>query len=438
MLTIDQIDAELKGILPVSIEGRIIEICGPILRAYIQGVSIGDLVKIDRGETLPELMAQAVGFRKQEVILTPFDSPNGIHPGSAVNLCGPIKIGLGVHLLGSVLDSLGNTIETIHPKNHSAVYASPLNSPPPALERKPIDQIFSTGIRAIDAFVTLGKGQRVALYAEPGVGKSTLMANIATNSDADVNVIALIGERGREVRDLVLNSLDETTRARTVIVVSTSDEAAIRRQSAASTAIRIAEHFRAEGRHVLLQVDSLTRLFRAMREVGLASGEVPVRHGYPPSAFAELPRLIERAGTNSQGSITAIYTVLLSSDLDQDPMVEETKGLLDGHIILRRDLAENGHFPAVDISSSLSRLANKLTSKEHHRSQQVLREIYVTLRDDKDLAILSNETPIHLQRALRLEPELVEFLKQGQVDNSPFEETRDRLIKLAKYADSLA
>ncbi len=436
MINLSRINEEIKSVTPVTIKGRLLEISGPVLRATVTGAAIGDLVSIKtRRESKKEdgstrLLAQVVGFSRHVVVLSPLSPPRDIVPGAEVELLRePLQVFLGPHLLGTVINALGEELyrEETTPPPLPSYRASIFNSAPSPLIRKPIDQVFVTGVRAIDTFLTLGCGQRLSVLAEPGVGKSTLLAMIAKNSSADINVFGLIGERGREVQELLFDTLDAETRKRSVVVVSTSDESPLSRIRAAYTATRVAEYFRDQGLRVLLEIDSLTRLFRAFREVGLAAGEVPVRRGYPPSVFAALPELIERSGTNQFGSITALYTVLLSSDLDEDPMVDEIKSLTDGHLLLTRALSESGHYPAIDILGSVSRLASKLQDGEMKNTVRKLKRLFTRLEKDRDLISLGGQIDDELEQALRVEMKLLEFLQQEVDDYTTFSESHERL-----------
>lgn len=436
--------SQLVAVPGYTVRGKLLEVRGQTLRAVIPGIALGELVTVERQSGCRELHAQVVGFSDGVVVLTPFEELRGVFPGAEVRRVVRDSLKLSPQLLGCVVDGLGRVIfcdgpepeeeggPTIAPRSFGANSDPTLVQPPPdALVRAPISEVLCTGIRAIDGLVTLGRGQRLGIFAEPGVGKSTLVGCIARNTAADINVIGLIGERGREVHELLFDTLDSATRRRTVAVVSTGDEAAIRRVSAALVATRIAEYFRDLGYDVLLQLDSLTRLVRALREVGLAAGEPPVRRGYPPSVFAELPRIIERAGTGVRGSITALYTVLLSSDLDEDPMVEEIKGLTDGHLVLRQVLAERGHYPAIDVCSSISRLASRLLSARDHAAAGTVRAAVARLNRDRDLAVLSPSPDPQLQALLRLEPQLEEFLRQRADETADFAGTLAKLRELA-------
>ncbi|MDR2337480.1 MAG: FliI/YscN family ATPase [Deltaproteobacteria bacterium] len=429
-------------ILPFIIEGTVKSHIGPIIKATMLGVEIGDIVTIQcqQHNQLINIPAKVISFDKNLVTLSSFCSDFRIIPGTKVlssqNRTPTIE--LGKHLLGSITDSRGNLCAHYSASPQVSIkenLAFKTHIPDP-LSREKITDILETGIKVIDGFLTVGKGQRIAIFAEPGIGKSTLMSSIARHSKAEVNVIGLVGERGREILDFA-ESLPAEVRARTVIVTSTSNEPAISRVSAAQTATRIAEYFCSQNLDVLLQIDSLTRLFRAYRELGLAAGEVPVRRGYPPSVFVELPNLIERPGNfKNQGSITAFYTVLLSSDLDEDPMVEEIKGLTDGHFILKKSIFKKGIFPALDVQSSISRLSSKLL--EHNDKTELLlaeRNLLAfleRLEQEKEIfslgGTLDNEK---FQQSLALEAKIESFLKQEVSEYVEFEETMRQILELS-------
>ncbi|MFN8389360.1 MAG: FliI/YscN family ATPase [Bdellovibrionota bacterium] len=424
---------ELPPTLRCRISGRVIEVCGPIVRTSLIPAAIGDWVEIQSRGARPPVAAEVVGFSEDRLLLGLHCPPNDILPGAAAILTGNIRSSLPSALLGGVFDGLGNVLQPgirIAPQAPQRLARDEPTIPSP-LARTPVTRPFVTGIRAIDGLLTIGCGQRLCVLAEPGCGKSSLLAMIARNSSAAANVIALVGERGREVGELLREVLTPETRRRTVMVISTSDEAPLRRIAAAATATRIAEHFREQGLDVLLQIDSLTRYLRALREVGLAAGELPVRRGYPPSVFTSLPRLIERAGTGSRGSITAFYTVLLSSDLDEDPMIDEIKGLTDGHIVLSKRLASVGHFPAIDVTASLSRLASRLLEPQVLTAAASVRSALVKLDSDTDILRFGGSADEDLERALNLRPRLESFLTQGADESNGFEETLGQLLALA-------
>ena len=399
--------------------GHIESVKGPLIKASIPGAHIGQLVEISNNNNLK---AKVVGFEKHISILCPLGSTDKIIPGCKVKTLDNSEILWGSEkLLGSVLNSEGQVIDKIENKTFPKLKKSiliPDNLAPSPLDRLGINEVLETKIKAIDGFNTIGFGQRMAIFAEPGVGKTTLLANITKENNADINVIALIGERGREVQEFINQKLSVESRKKTIIIASTSNEPAIARIQASLLATSIAEYFRDQKLNVVLVLDSLTRLFRAFREVGLAAGEIPVRRGYPPSAYENLPKLIERAGKTKHGSITAFYSVLLSGQLDEDPMVEEVKGLTDGHIILRNKIAQSGRYPAISILESLSRLQTELVSKEMLSALNTIKKFKSEFDQDKDLMMLSNNNAEKLEKAVILDSMLKEILKQnGEFSN---------------------
>lgn len=419
---------------------EVLRILAGVIHARRFPAAVGDLVSLE-SRAGGAVLAQVLGFDERSLLLSSFEPDAEVLPGARVVHAGrAVSLHCSEQLFGSVLDALGEPLARAHSATTSETrsehssggvamrsYDRAGKKAPPPLSRAPIRVPFATGIRAVDAFVTLGRGQRIAVLAEPGVGKSTLMGMLARHSDADVQVIAMIGERGREVREFLEDTLPAESRRKTIVVVSTSDEPALRRVAAADTAMRIAEHFRAEGRHVCFQMDSLTRYLRALRELGLAAGEPSVRRGFPASVFGELPRFIERAGSSERGSITALYTMLTTSELEQDPTIDEVKSLTDGHLILSRTLAERGQYPAVDILRSLSRLQNRLLPKNMLVEIRAIRALMARLDGERDMLLFGAEPGPELARALSLEPLLCEFLSQGEYEASSMNET---LLKL--------
>ncbi|HVZ36989.1 MAG TPA: FliI/YscN family ATPase, partial [Polyangiaceae bacterium] len=347
-----------------------------------------------------------------------------------------LQVRVGPALLGRVVDGLGRPLDGLGEIAGGA--AVPVDrAPPPALERRPVTRVLPTGTRALDALTTLGQGQRVGLFAGSGVGKSRLLGSLARGASVDVVVVALVGERGREVGDFLRDQLGSGGRERAVVVVSTSDAPALERLRAAQVATAIAEFFRDQGQNVLLLVDSITRVARAQRDVGLAAGEPPVRRGYPPSVFSLLPRLLERSGQAARGAITAVYTVLVEGDDLSEPIADEVRGLLDGHIILDRELAARGHYPAIDVLRSLSRVMGDVTGEAHRRAARQLRELLAAHESKRDLialgAYVRGKDP-ETDRALAAFPEIQRFLCQDGADATSFEETVERLQKLiARY-----
>ncbi|MCC6953570.1 MAG: FliI/YscN family ATPase [Deltaproteobacteria bacterium] len=436
---IEGVRDEARRVQPVHLRGRVLELAGQSICAAMSGVAMRDIVRIRTRAGTPHryLLAQVVGFQRGSCTLSPFRRPEHIVPGAEVELVPrSTQLVLGEHLLGNVVDSLGRVIDSrgipqpaqlSNTRSLSARSASTC----PALDREPIDEPFCTGLRAIDGFLTVGYGQRLGVFAPPGAGKSTLLAHLARHSAADINVVALIGERGREVKELLTDGLDSETMKKTVFVVSTSDEAAVSRINAAETAMEIAEYFRDTGLDVLLQIDSLSRLARAYREAGLAAGEPPVRHGYPPSVFAELPRLIERAGSWSHGSITAFFTVLTSDDSLEDPIAEEIQSLTDGHIVLSSDLAERGVYPAIDLVSSLSRLHSRVGSKDAVAAARFLKGLLSRARRDGDLALVGGSVDAELRAGFEAQRLLARALRQGVAEESTLEEARRSVLEVA-------
>jgi ATP synthase in type III secretion protein N len=374
----DRFDAllnEIEDIELTTINGRITEIVGMLIKAIVPQVKIGEICLIKR-EGAP-LLAEVVGFTRDEAFLSPLGEMTGVGPSSEVIPTRlPMHIKVGKNLLGRVLNGLGEPLDlaTKGPLELTETYPV-LQSPPDPLKRDRIVEPISVGIRAIDGTLTTGKGQRVGIFAAAGGGKSTLLGMIARNAVADVNVISLIGERGRELRDFIEKDLGPEGLARSVLVVSTSDQASQLRLNAAYVGTAIAEYFRDQGKSVILMMDSITRFARALREVGLAAGEPPARAGYTPSVFSTLPKLLERSGNSDKGSITAFYTILVAGDDMNEPVADEVRSILDGHIILSRDLAVKYHYPAIDVLSSASRVMQSITSQEHLMLVGKVREV---------------------------------------------------------------
>lgn len=446
MLDTRTIRSELQSTSRFVSTGHLIQATGPVLTAQLPGCSIGDWVEIceptaGRQETagLAPTLAQVTSFDTRGCHLAVLEHPVGLRAGSRVrSLLQQPHLYLSSALIGAVIDSLGKTLRprglglSAELSALSPALVQMENAPPRPLARRPIIDRFETGLAAVDGFLTIGQGQRLCVLAEPGVGKSTLMGAVCAHSNADVNVVALIGERGWEVNQFLDETLSDTARRKTVLVISTSDETPLRRITAASTATRIAEYFRDAGLNVLLQMDSLTRLFRAMREIGLASGELPVRRGYPPSVFAALPSLIERTGNNEHGSITALYTLLLTSDIEQDPMIDEVKSLTDGHIVLSKELADRGHYPAIDILASISRLFTRLADEQLLEATQRIRSTLAKITRDRDLATLGNTIDASLQQALAVEPEILQLLQKKCSHTYDFGELQREIIALSQ------
>lgn len=370
----------LQGTRTVVEHGRVVQATGTVLRATGLRARIGQQCRIfdatDPNDETDPLLAEVIGFSGAEVILAPYGPLQGVAVGAAVQaLADEATVRCGDGLLGRVIDAFGRPLDS-RPLDNSQLESTPLYAAAPSpLQRRSIDAPLPTGVRAIDAALTVGEGQRVGIFAMAGGGKSTLLGMLARQARADVNVIALVGERGREVREFLDDSLGEEGLARSVVVVSTSDRPALERVRAAVTATAIAEGFRRQGKRVLLLVDSVTRYARGLRELGLSAGEPPVRRGYPPSVFAELPRLFERAGNDAHGSITAFYTVLAEDEDNSDPVAEEVRSILDGHIVLSRQLAQAHHYPAIDVLGSTSRVFTRVADREHQDCAGQLRSL---------------------------------------------------------------
>lgn len=402
--------SETAALRPV---GRVVGVTGLLLRVVLPGARISDVLLIRRrGEPL---LAEVVGFQQGEALAVPLGEPSGVGPDDVVEATGQgLQVSAGAALLGRVLDGLGRPIDG-RPAPTGLTPVPVDRAPPAALARRPVSAPFETGVRAIDGLTTLGTGQRLGLFAGSGVGKSTLLGAIARGASADVVVVALVGERGREVGEFLEHSLGEAGRRRSVVVVATSDAPPVERLRAAQVATAIAEHFRDLGKSVLLLVDSITRFARAQREIGLAAGEPPARRGYPPSVFTLLPRLLERSGQGETGAITAIYTVLVEgSDMDE-PVADEVRGILDGHIVLDRRLAARGHYPAIDVLQSLSRVMPNVTAKPHQAAAQRARALLASYEEKRDLIALgaySKGSDPRLDQAIAAAPDLERFLCQ--------------------------
>lgn len=366
--------------------GKVAKVVGLTVESIGPEAKLGDLCRIvvqkDEGIFV---MAEVVGFHENRLLLMPFESMDGIGVGSVVENTGhPLTVSVGDELLGHTLDGLGRPTdseeEIILPDQYPAD-----RLPPDPMKRKIIEDVLPLGVKAVDGLLTVGRGQRIGIFAGSGVGKSTLMGMFARNTKADINVIALIGERGREVREFIERDLGAEGMARSVVVVATSDKPALIRKKAAMTATAIAEYFRDQGRDVLLMMDSLTRFSMAQREIGLASGEPPVTRGYPPSVYAELPKLLERAGTSERGSITGLYTVLVDGDDFNEPITDTARGILDGHIVLNRRLAQRNHYPAIDVLASISRVMSSIVTKEQKEAAGKLKNVMATYAEAEDL-----------------------------------------------------
>jgi len=420
--------------------GRVTRVVGLVIEAAGLEVGLGELCRVTSLDNDRSVLAEVVGFHERGVLLMPLGEMDGLHPGSSVTPMGrSFGVDVGPGLLGRVLNGLGHPIDG---KGKLAVtHRVPLSAEPPnPLEREMIGDVMETGVRAIDGCLTLGRGQRVGIFAGSGVGKSTLLGMIARNARADVNVIALLGERGREVRDFIEHSLGEEGLRRSVLVVATGDQAALVRARGALVATAIAEYFREQGKQVLLMVDSVTRVAMAWREIGLAVGEPPTTKGYPPSVFAMLPRLLERAGNGAQGGITGLYTVLVDGDDFNEPVADAARSILDGHVVLTRKLAGAGHYPAIDVLESKSRVRDQVIASEHRDSANRVMQLEAAYRKNEDLLLVGayqkGSDPM-VDAAVHLRGQILDFLQQRPDEPTPFDQSAGMLMHLAGAADQL-
>ena len=420
---------------PVDVRGRVEQVVGTIIRAVVPGVKVGELCILRNPWEDFTLKAEVVGFVRNVALLSPLGSCQGVSPATEVIPTGEIlSVPVGEELLGRVLDGLGQPIDggpALKTRHHYPVFAEAPNP----MTRKIISRPLSLGLRAIDGMLTCGEGQRMGIFAAAGGGKSTLLSSIIKGCSAEVCVLALIGERGREVREFIENDLGEEGRKKAVLVVSTSDRSSMERLKAAYTSTAIAEYFRDQGKSVLLMMDSVTRFGRAQREIGLAAGEPPTRRGFPPSVFSELPKLMERAGNSDKGSITALYTVLVEGDDMTEPIADETRSILDGHIILSRKLASRNHYPAIDVLASVSRVMNSIVSKEHKKAAQRLRQILAKFAEVELLVQIGEYkkgADKEADDALAHIDKVNAFLKQGLGEKSTFEQTLEGLFEAVR------
>ncbi|PQO29914.1 FliI/YscN family ATPase [Blastopirellula marina] len=431
---IASLKSRLRQVMPTAVTGSVVETLGTTTAVAGFPVPIGAVVEIDcqLGSPIP---AEVIGFRGEHTLVYPLTGVQGIRRGNQVRLRHSFRtVGVGKQLLGRVLDAHGHCCDQ-RPQPVSEDRLRLDRDPPSAVSRPRIDQTISTGVRAIDGMLTCGLGQRVGIFAGSGVGKSVTLGMMARYTSADVNVIALIGERGREVNDFIERDLGPEGMARSVVVVATSDQPAIQRMQAALAATSIAEYFRDQGKNVLFMMDSVTRFAMAQREIGLAAGEPPTTKGYPPSMFALLPRLVERTGRTPKGSITAFYTVLVEGDDTNEPVADTVRGLLDGHIVLSRKLAGKGHYPAIDVMQSISRLMNDLVSDEVRTGALVLRDLMSTYAENEDLinigAYRQGSNP-RIDMAIRLKDEIDRYLRQAVDEQANVETAHQQLLALVR------
>ncbi|MFG6115119.1 flagellar protein export ATPase FliI [Halobacillus sp. MO56] len=430
---IDQIDTYKRF-------GRIHRVVGLMIESKGPEASIGDVCIIHTpSHTNKTIQAEVVGFHNENILLMPFKEVREISPGSLVEATGsPLRIKVGTGLIGSVVDAMGESMDDqLLPKGLRSYPTE--QSPPNPLSRPTIKEPLHVGVRAIDTLLTVGKGQRIGIFAGSGVGKSTLMGMIARNSSATINVIALIGERGREVREFIENDLGEEGLKKSIIVAATSDQPALMRMKGAYTATAISEYFRDLGYQVNLMMDSVTRVAMAQREIGLASGEPPTTKGYTPSVFAVLPKLLERTGTSKQGTITAFYTVLVDGDDMNEPIADTVRGILDGHFVLDRKLAEQNQFPAINVLKSISRVMNQVVDEEHKQAADRLRSLLATYEENSELIQIGaykKGANHEVDEAIRAYPNIISFLKQGTHEPAPFAEAMIQLKELNRRSDN--
>lgn len=427
---LEKYNAALRGNSLLKFSGRVSKIIGLMIESIGPAVEIGEVCDIYPIKRSEPLKGEVVGFNNDKVLIMPLGDMVGIGPGSKVVASGnALQVDVSEELLGRILDGLGNPIDELGKPAVDRKYLAN-NDPPNPLFRDKIVEPIPLGIRALDALLTCGRGQRIGIFAGSGVGKSTLLGMIAKYTKADVNVIALVGERGREVREFIENDLGEDGLKRSVVVVATSDKPALVRVKAALIATSIAEYFRDRGKNVILMMDSVTRFSMAQREIGLAIGEPPVTRGYTPSVFAILPRLLERAGNSAVGSITGLYTVLVDGDDFNEPISDAVRGILDGHIILTRKLASLGHYPAIDILDSASRVMPNIIDEEHLLAAIRFKEILATYRNSEDLINIgayAKGTNPHIDLAISKIDNINNFLKQRTNERSDFDESLNLL-----------
>jgi flagellum-specific ATP synthase len=426
-------ESSIDQVVTLAVRGTIQGSEGNLITVEDFPVPLGAVVQIQRAVGTP-IQGQVVGFRSGLTLIAPYQEPTGIGPGSSVRLFkSNRRISVTPLLRGRVIDALGQPIDGKGPLPPGQ-WRSILREAPIATQRPRIDQVLSTGVRSLDGLLTCGVGQRMGVFAGSGVGKSVTMGMIARNTSADINVISLIGERGREVNEFIHDSLGPEGLERSVVVVATSDQPALLRVQSALVATAIAEYFRDQRNNVLLLMDSLTRFAMAQREIGLAAGEPPTTRGYPPSVFSMLPRLVERAGRTELGSITAFYTVLVEGDDSNEPISDTVRGLLDGHTYLSRKLAAKGHYPAIDISVSLSRLMNELVNPEHRAAAVHLRSMLAKYAENEDLinigAYRTGSNP-EIDQAIAIRPAILAYLQQGMHERSNAQDALKKLLAVS-------
>lgn len=418
--------------------GKVSKIVGLTIESIGPDANLNDVCSIkSKDNPNLEVRAEVVGFKDKRILLMPFENVDGIGPGSIVENTGSVlTIKVGSDILGKTVDGLGRPIdgsEIVH-----GAYQKVEAMPPDPMSREIIHEILPLGVKAVDGLITVGKGQRIGIFAGSGVGKSTLLGMFARNTKADINVIALIGERGREVREFIERDLGKEGMKRSVVVVATSDKPALIRNKAAKTATAIAEYFRDQGKDVLLMMDSLTRFSMAQREIGLASGEPPVTRGYPPSVYSEMPKLLERAGTSEKGSITGLYTVLVDGDDFNEPITDTARSILDGHIMLSRKLGHKNHYPAIDVLQSISRVMSQIVDKNHKKIAGELKNVLASYNEAEDLINIGaykSGTNKNIDYAISKIDQVNDFLKQGTDEKFLFDEEVNMMQEIFDAGD---
>lgn len=433
----DKYLSTLQQVEPIKTNGKVTQIIGLVIESTGPNTRLGEICYIYPRVGEQKVVAEVVGFKEKRVLLMPLGGMEGVGPGCEVISTGKtLKVGVGPELLGRVIDGLGNPLDG---KGHilTSVEYPVQASPPNPLLRRRITEPLCLGVKAIDGLLTCGRGQRIGIFAGSGVGKSTLLGMVARNTNADINIIALVGERGREVREFIEKDLGEEGLQRSVVVVATSDQPALVRLKAAMVATALAEYYRDQGQDVMLMMDSVTRFAMSQREVGLAVGEPPATRGYTPSVFALLPKLLERSGTSDKGTITGLYTVLVDGDDYNEPITDAVRGILDGHIVLSRALAAQNHYPAIDILNSISRVMNEIVDPEHRKMAAEIRAILATYTDAKDLIDIGAYNPgsnPKIDYALEMIEGTNEFLRQDIIESITLEESCTMIKKLLKLA----
>ncbi len=417
--------------------GKVAKVVGLTIESIGPNAKLNDLCLIKSNSKAEPVKAEVVGFRDDRVLLMPYDDVEGVGLGSWVQNTGmPLQVAVSEEMLGMTLDGVGNPMSAEQLPENCQRYSVEADAPDP-LTREMIEDVLPLGVKAVDGLITVGKGQRIGIFAGSGVGKSTLMGMFARNTKADINVIALIGERGREVREFIERDLGEEGMRRSIVVVATSDKPALIRNKAAKTATAVAEYFRDRGKDVLLMMDNLTRFSMAQREIGLASGEPPVSRGYPPSVYSEMPKLLERAGNSDKGSITGLYAVLVDGDDFNEPISDTARGILDGHIVLSRNMAQHNHYPAIDVLQSISRVMSAVASKEHKQLAGEMKDVLATYREAEDLINIgaykagSNK---NIDFAIEKIDAVNNFLKQGTDEKFLFDDIVNQMKNI--FSDS--